>query len=105
MRWRSLLIAGAVLSLTAPAFADQTAAVVKKRTVKKSIVHHRKTVRRTTVREAVIPTPPPPIVPVRVAVALPPGHWRWETGQQTFTWVGGPAAAPPRPFAAWPFGY
>jgi|SRR5436305_11098921 hypothetical protein len=104
MWWGSLLIVGAVLALSAPAFADQTAAPVKHRTVKKRVVHHRTTVRRTMVREAVIP-PPPPIVPARVAVALPPGHWRWETGQQTYTWVGGPAVTPPRPFAAWPFGY
>lgn len=108
MWWRALSIAGAVLALTAPAFADQTAAPVKKRAVKKTvIVHHHATVRRKAVRETVIPAPapPPPIVVTRAAITLPPGHWRWETGQQTYTWVGGPAAAPPPPFAAWPFGY
>ncbi|HEX3535245.1 MAG TPA: hypothetical protein VHU15_00625 [Stellaceae bacterium] len=105
MWWRALLIACAVLALGAPAFADQTAAPIKHRTVKKSIVHHRKSVRRTIVREAIIPLPPPPIVPARVAITLPPGHWRWEPGQQIYTWVGGPALAPPRPFGAWLLGY
>lgn len=94
-----------MLTLTTPAFADQTATAVKHRVVKNSVVHHRKIIRRTTVRETIIPAPPPPIVQARAAITLSPGHWRWQPGQQTYTWVGGPAVTPPLSFTAWPFGY
>ena len=88
--WRALIIAGMVLALSAPAFADQTTVTptetVKKRTVEKTVVHRRTRIRE--VRETKIVVPPPPLVAVATP-QLPPGHFVWSPALQTYTWKGG----------------
>jgi hypothetical protein len=98
--WRTLITAGLVLALSGPAFADQTASMVKKRTVKKSMVVHHRVHRRVTHQSTVVQLPPPP-APVRAATVRPTsGHWSWVPSMQSYTWVADTGTAP-APLFAW----
>ena len=99
---RALLTAGAILVLTAPAFA-QSSVTIEKKTITKEIPESGSTV--STV--IVAPNPPPP--PRAEAPPPPPGpemvwtegHWSWKSDARDFVWVEGKYAMPPRPRAAW----
>ncbi|HEX3864734.1 MAG TPA: hypothetical protein VHY35_23870 [Stellaceae bacterium] len=100
---RALLAAGAMLVLSAPAFADQV--TTEKQTI----------TRTTTVPESgsampsviVAPTAPPadeaevrPPAPMPTAVWMP-GHWSWIPERQAYVWTQGRYGDPPHPHAAW----
>ena len=98
---RTLLTAGAILILAAPAFAQST--VIEKKTITKEVPESGSTV--STV--VVAPNPPPP----PRAEARPPapgpemvwteGHWSWKPDAHNYVWLEGKYVAPPRPHAAW----
>ena len=99
---RTLLTAGAILILAAPAFA-QSSVTIEKKTITKEVPESGSTV--STV--VVAPTPPPP----PRAEARPPapgpemvwteGHWSWKPDARNYAWIEGKYVMPPRPHAAW----
>ena len=109
--WRALITAGitagALVALTAPAFAAETTAMIEKRTIAKATVTDVPQSGSSVATTAIAPNPPPPPhletppAPPDPAVAWTPGHWQWVPGQQAYTWVSGRYIDPPRPHAAW----
>ena len=101
--WRALITAGAIIALTAPAFAAETTTTIEKRTITRDVVPESGSTVTTTV---IAPNPPPaprvetPPPPPGPAVVWTPGHWQWTPGPQTYVWVGGRYIEPPRPHAA-----
>ena len=99
---RALITAGAVLILSAPAFADEVT-IEKKTTITREVPESGSTI--STV--IVAPNPPPPIQAEVPPPAPGPemvwmsGHWGWDPETRSYVWVGGEYAAPPRPRAAW----
>lgn len=99
---RALLTAGAILVLTAPAFA-QSSVTIEKKTITKEVPESGSTV--STV--VVAPNPPPPArVEVRPTPPAPEmvwmsGHWSWNPEASDYVWIDGKYAMPPRPRAAW----
>ena len=99
---RPLVVAGAVLLLAAPAFA-QSSVTIEKKTITKEVPESGSTV--STV--VVAPNPPPP--PRAEAPPPPPGpemvwtegHWSWKPDVHNYVWAEGKYAKPPRPHAAW----
>ena len=98
----TLLTAGAVLLLTAPAFAQSSVTIEKKETITK-VPESGSTV--STVVVAPNPPPPPqaetPPPPPGPTVVWTPGHWSWEPGARNHVWIAGKYLEPPRPRAAW----
>ena len=99
---RTLLTAGAVLLLTAPAFA-QSSVTIEKKTITKDEPASGSTV--STVVVAPNPPPPPqaetPPPPPGPSVVWTPGHWSWNPAGHTYAWVAGKYLEPPRARAAW----
>ena len=106
--WRALITAGAVIALTAPAFAAETTTTIEKRTITRDVVtdvpESGSTVSTTTIIAPIKPPPPrvetvaPPPYP---AAVWEPGHWRWMPGRQDYDWVTGTYLQAPREHAAW----
>jgi len=98
---RALLAAGAVLILSAPAFADTV--TIEKRTITRDVPESGSTV-PTVVIAPTAPPPPqietPPPAPGPTAVWMP-GHWNWNTERQAYVWIDGRYGEPPRERAAW----
>lgn len=98
---RALFAAGAVLILTAPAFADQL--TIEKRTITRETPASGSTVST----EIIAPDPPPPPQaevpppPPGPGVAWIPGHWGWQPAGHTYAWVHGSYREPPRAEAHW----
>jgi hypothetical protein len=100
---RALLAAGAVLILSAPAFADEVTIEKKTTTITKEAPESGSTV--TT--EIIAPTPPPapqaeiPPAPPGPKVAWVTGHWSWDPAAQNYVWVHGRYMEPPHAHAEW----
>jgi hypothetical protein len=98
---RALLTAGAVLILSAPAFADEV--TIEKKTITKTVPESGSTMST----EIIAPTPPPPVQvevpppPPAPGVAWVPGHWRWSPEAQRYVWLRGKFIEPPREHAEW----
>src|ERR1700676_3570731 len=99
---RALITAGAVLILSAPAFAEEVT-IEKQTTITKEVPESGSTI--STVIVAPNPPPPqqaevPPPAPTPEMVWMS-GHWSWDPETRAYVWVRGEYAAPPRPRAAW----
>jgi hypothetical protein len=98
---RALFAAGAVLILSAPAFADQV--TIEKQTITRDVPQSGST--ETT--EIIAPTPPPapqaevPPAPPSPDVAWVSGHWSWDPAAQNYVWVHGRYLEPPHAHAEW----
>ena len=103
---RALLAAGAVLLVSAPAFAQSSSVTIEKRSYSTSTSTVPE-VGSTTSTVVIAPqAPPPPKVvtpppPPGPGVAWIPGHWMWRPAQATFVWINGRYAEPPHVHAAW----
>ena len=98
---RVVLTAGAVLLLTAPAFADQL--TIEKQTITRD--DSESSAPATSVVIAPTPPPPPqaevPPPPPGPGVAWLAGHWRWDSATAHYVWFPGRYAELPRAHAAW----
>ena len=99
---RTLLTAGAVLILAAPAIA-QTSTVIEKKTITKESPETGTTVSKVIIAPNPRPAPraetPPPAPGPRVVWT--PGHWSWNPDTHAYAWLTGKYLAPPREHAAW----
>jgi hypothetical protein len=98
---RPLVVAGAILWLAAPAFAQSTTTIEKKTITKEEVPGAGSTVSTTIIAPTAPPapqaeTPPPPPGPRMVWT---PGHWGWE--RDKYSWVAGKYLEPPPEHAAW----
>ena len=100
---RALLTAGAVLILTAPAFAQSSVTIEKKTTITKEPAESGSTIST----EIIAPNPPPapqaevPPPPPGPGVTWVSGHWSWSPDTHAYVWIKGKYLEPPRPRAAW----
>ena len=97
---RLLVAAGALMILSAPAFA-QTSTTIEKRTITKEEPGAGSTVSTTIIAPTAPPaprveTPPPPPGPRMVWTT---GHWAWE--HDKYNWMAGKYIEPPREHASW----
>ena len=100
---RLFVAAGALLVLSAPAFAQTSTTTIEKRTTTTEAPSAGSTVSTTIIAPTPPPaprveTPPPPPGPRMVWT---PGHWSWERDKATYVWMGGKYMEPPREHAAW----
>lgn len=121
----ALYIAGAIVMLSAPAFA-QSSVTIEKQTITRqspdgdSTVTVEKHKRAGTTEwygsseessEVIAPiAPPPPRAeapppPPGPDVSWVPGHWRWNSPGRTFVWVDGDYRRPPELHASWVSGH
>jgi hypothetical protein len=103
---RAILAAGAGLIIAAPALADEV--TIDKKTTTTTTTTTTEPNSGSTVSTVVIaPNPPPPprdeMPPPSPGPAMVwmTGHWMWHPDAQSYVWVHGKYAEPPRDHAAW----
>ena len=106
---RALLAASAALIFAVPALADEV--TVEKKTTTTTTTREVPKSGSTVSTVIVAPNPPPPprdeIAPPAPGPAMVwmTGHWMWNPDAQSYVWVHGKYAEPPREHAAWAPGH